>query len=160
MNTQVSSRRFSLIGGIFMLVTGLLALVPNLSVYSQSLPELYIEYSYGYFLSLFAMNVMNKTFLILMGVAGIICANMTNENVTTLTKDTHSPDVWWCRVLLYVSGAMAILGLFSATNTLAGYWPIFGHNVWLNALLAVLGGYFGYAATEDRSVSKQSLRRI
>lgn len=44
-------------------------------------------------------------------------------------------------------GVLTILGLFPQTNTLGGYWPIFGADVLLHAVLAIAGAYFGYMLT-------------
>jgi hypothetical protein len=53
-------------------------------------------------------------------------------------------------------GIAAILGIFSETNTLGGYWPLFGADAWLHAVFAVAGGYYGFALTSK--VHKQAPR--
>lgn len=165
MKTQVDSRKFALIGGSVMLIIGLFALIPTLSVYSQSLPDLYVESSYGYFLGIFAMNIINKAFLIFMGIAGIACSstNKSGEVHVSSSADANlRPSVWWSRLVLYAMGILAVLGLFSGVNTLGGYVPIFGNNIWFNAILAALGGYFGYVLDHDRSThtNRSTLHRI
>lgn len=40
---------------------------------------------------------------------------------------------------------LAVLGLFPQTNTLNGYWPLFGADAALQAVCAAMGAYFGYA---------------
>lgn len=145
----MSSKKFALAGGSVMLLWGLFALIPTLSVYNQSLPELKLSASYGYFLGIFPMNILNKVALIFFGAAGIACSNAswTGERVL-------SPSVIWSRVVLYAMAFLAILGMFVQTNTFGGYWPLFGSEIWFHSLWAVLGGYFGYVAL--RTPSKRS----
>lgn len=158
------SRKFALIGGMIIMAIGLFSLIPTLSVYSQSLPELNIEASYGYFLGIFPMNILNKSALILMGLAGMICSNLLRENATAKSSSpiagAHDPAIIWSRVLLYVTGSLAVLGMFEQTNTLGGYWPLFGAEVWLHTILALLGGFFGYIAHEVPTQSSRKLHKV
>ncbi len=130
-------KRFALVAGIVMLVMGALALIPNLSNDPNGiLPVLKENTSYGLFLGLFPMNIFNKVALIVFGLAGIWAANVKNRNLPA--------SIWYARIVFVVMGAAAILGLFPATNTLNGYWPLFGYTVLDHAVFAVLGGYFGF----------------
>lgn len=132
--------RFAFWSGLVLFIVGVLAFVPALSPGTDSLPVLYVEDSYGLFLGLMAMNVFNKSALIFFGLLGMVASSdVTN---TALPKS-----IFYSRLLLFSMGALAILGLFPQTNTLFGYWPLFGYNIGFYALFAVLGGYFGYALT-------------
>ncbi|HMN68873.1 MAG TPA: DUF4383 domain-containing protein [Bdellovibrionales bacterium] len=151
-------QRFALIGGLVMLLVGLAAFVPALSWNSETLPPLINETSYGLFLGLFPMNVVNKVAMVLFGLGGIFAWSR---------KGTELPaSVRYSRVVLFVMGALAILGLIPATNTLFGYWPLFGNEVYAHAAFALLGAYFGYALSakvpEDRTgrhLPRESLAR-
>ncbi len=130
-------RKFALFGGIIMLVIGLIALVaPGSAV---GLPSLDIENSYGLFLNVFPMNVFSKVALIIFGCLGIMASR---EKYTSLPSSIH-----FSRWVFGVMGALAILGLFPQTYTLNGTWPLFGNQVWVNGIFALLGGYFGFAET-------------
>lgn len=144
---NINAKKFALIGGSVMLIMGLFSLIPTLSVYSRSLPNLYVESSYGNFLGIFAMNIFNKALLILMGAAGIACSN------TTEIHKNVSASVGWSRAVLYLMALLAVLGIFSKTNTLGGYMPLYGNEIWFHAIFAVLGGYFGYVVHAERSRS-------
>ena len=133
----MNPRLFAMIGGIVMLIMGVVALIPSMVGSIAGLPALYVETSYGLFLGLFAMNIFNKLALILFGVAGIVAARMPGRSLPF--------SINYSRIVFYVMGVLAILGLFPATNTLFGYWPLFGNVVWEHAVFAVLGAYFGYA---------------
>jgi hypothetical protein len=50
------------------------------------------------------------------------------------------------------------MGLLPLTNTTFGLMPIFGNNVWFNALTAAVAGYYGFvtpAQAADVGVSSQ-----
>ena len=133
----MNPRGFALVGGIVMLIVGLVALLPNMVGPTEGLPALLNQQSYGAFLDYFPMNIYNKVALILFGISGIVAAQ---ARFTSLPKS-----IQFSRFVLYIMGALAILGLFPQTNTLGGYWPLFGGDMVLHAVFAVLGGYFGYA---------------
>jgi predicted membrane channel-forming protein YqfA (hemolysin III family) len=38
---------------------------------------------------------------------------------------------------------IAVMGILPFTNTTFGLMPIFGNNVWFNALTAIAAGYYG-----------------
>ena len=39
---------------------------------------------------------------------------------------------------------IAVMGIIPLAQTTFGLMPIFGNNVWLNALSAVIAGYYGF----------------
>jgi hypothetical protein len=135
----VDPRKFALYGGSVMLLMGVVALIPALAGSTIGLPVLNLETSYGEFLGLIPMNIINKLALIAFGIAGIACAN---------SKFTSLPaSILYSRVVMIVMGIAAVLGLMPNTDTFFGYWPLFGGNIWVYAIFALLGGYFGFALT-------------
>lgn len=139
-------RRYALFGGIVMLAMGVLALIPQLSSFAETaLPVLKVETSYGLFLGLFPMNIFNKVALILFGVAGIWAAQSSFNSLPM--------SILWSRVVFFAMGALAILGLFPQTNTLMGYWPLFGAEILAHAVFAVIGAYYGFALSYKESHS-------
>lgn len=145
-------RKFALVGGIFMLAVGAFALIPQFVGSAENLPLLTVNDSYGLFMGLFAMNVLNKIAMIVLGLGGIYAAS---RPATSLPAS-----IQFSRIVLFVTGAFAILGLFPATNTLYGYMPLFGNNVGLHAVFAILGAYFGYAlSAKVPNVADEPVRR-
>ncbi|MGE3261669.1 MAG: DUF4383 domain-containing protein [Bacteriovoracia bacterium] len=137
-------RNYALFGGILMLVMGAVSLIPALYDYPAAmLPALNLETSYGLFLNLFPMNIINKVVLILFGVAGIIASQRPTTALPASVK--------WSRTVFVVMGIGAILGLFPQTDTVYGYWPLFGAEVWAHGIFALLGAYFGFALTHKAS---------
>ena len=48
-----------------------------------------------------------------------------------------------------VFGTLAILGLIPVANTVFGLFPVYGSDVWLHALVAIVATYFGFLATPN-----------
>lgn len=143
-------RQFALYGGILMLLIGVVSLIPSWAGSVETLPELNIDTSYGLFLGLFPMNILNKIALIILGVAGIISAG---SRFTSLPMS-----IQYSRLIFYVMGFAAILGIIPQTNTFYGYWPLFGGSIGLHAVFAVIGAYFGYALTSKVPDSGPAIR--
>ncbi len=97
------------------------------------------------------MNIYNKLALILLGAAGIIASQRPTTALPSSIK--------WSRAVFVISGILAVLGIFNQTNTLNGYWPLFGANVWSSAIFSLLGAYFGFALTSKASAEIQPLIR-
>lgn len=136
----MATRNFALLCGILMLAMGCLALIPTLNSGVESLPVLYVNTSYGLFLDLFPMNIFNKIALIVFGLSGMSCY---------FAKHSHHYSIIFSKVVFWVMGTLAILGLFSQTNTLSGYWPLFGYEVLAHGVFAALGGYFGFLSSRE-----------
>lgn len=134
------TKNFSLIGGLVMLMMGIIAFVPSLNVV-EGLPPLIVNTSYGMFLDIFPLNIFNKLTLIFFGIAGV-AAYMTSENSLQYS-------IIYSRIVFWAMGILAMLGLFPETNTLFGYWPLFGFEIIVHGLFAALGGYYGYVANRE-----------
>ncbi len=130
-------RKFSGVGGTILLVIGLLAFIPGLNTYPMNdLPPLRVEASYGYFLNILAMNVLNKLTLIAFGIAGILCARAAYQ---PLIKSIN-----FSRVVCVCMGILTICGIFPGSNRLWGLAPVWGNQIWFYGIFAILGGYCGY----------------
>lgn len=141
-------RKFALFGGIVMVLMGVFSLLFAGSM--VELPPLMNEVSYGLFLGMFPMNIFNKVALLVIGAAGIASA---------LAKFTALPaSIRWSRAVMMVMGVLTILGLFPQTNTLGGYWPLFGGEILAHGVFALLGGYFGYALSSKVRDSGPAVR--
>lgn len=130
----MAAKKFSLIGGVIMLIMGLVALIPALAGSADGLPALKVTTSYGLFLGFFPMNVFNKIALVLFGIAGISVARMTDDD----------PAIYYCRTVCIAMGALAVFGLIPGLDTLYGFWPLYGGEVIGHGLFALVGGYCGF----------------
>ncbi len=127
-------RKFVWFLGMFLFMLGVLALIPALFTSATTgLPSLEVNLSYGLFLGFIPMNIVNKLFLILFGAAGMLAAK---------SKDAVRLSVLYCQVMCVGTALLAVLGLIPATQTLGGFWPIFGVNGAICLIVASLTGYF------------------
>lgn len=136
----MNAKNFALVGGIIMLVIGALSLIPAFTGLAFGLPILKIETSYGLFLGVFPLNIVNKAILIGFGLWGVAAAS---DPVLSLPRS-----ISFSRWVFMLSALFAVLGLFPQTNTLFGYVPLFGAGIWLHAVMALAGGIFGYSVVK------------
>jgi hypothetical protein len=87
---------------------------------------------FGYLFGLFPTNYFHNAIGILVGVWGI-AAYLSLSGAIVFNR---------IFAILYAVGA--ILGLLPFTNTLFGLTPLFGNNIWLNALVAAIAFYYGF----------------
>lgn len=147
----MNPRRFALIGGIIMLAIGICSFFPSLKGSSLGLPVLKVDTSYGLFLNYFPMNIFNKITLIILGCIGIAAAN---DQLLGLPRS-----IKFSRWVFAIMGVAAILGLISKTNTLFGYWPLFGNEIGFHAVFAVFGAYYGYMLSSTVSNPNEQTNR-
>ena len=136
----MNPRKFAMYGGLLMLLMGALSLIPNLVGSIDGLPALNLDLSYGRFLNFFPMNIVNKIALIVFGISGIWAANLP---ATSLPRS-----ILFSRVVFVVMGIAAILGAIPQTNTVYGYWPLFGGEIVGHGVFALLGAFYGFALTQ------------
>lgn len=130
----MTAKNFSFYGGIILLVLGIISLIPGFEGDASALPVINVNLSYGLFLGLFAMNIVSKVILIVVGASGIIISR----------KNDLQAWIYYSRFVFFIMGVLAILGVPAATNTLNGYYPLFGNVILVNALFALAGGYCGF----------------
>jgi hypothetical protein len=130
-------RTFALIFGIVYMLVGILGFVPGLTSHHADMPPITIDSFYGKILGLFPINVLHNVVHMAIGAWGIL-ASRSVGGARLFGKG-----------LAIFYGLLAILGLFPATNTLFGLVPIYGHDVWLHALSALIAAYFGFVARES-----------
>lgn len=133
----MNAKNFALVGGIVMLVLGALSLIPAFTGLSFGLPILKVETSYGLFLGIFPLNIINKAILIGLGLWGIAAAS---DPALSIPRS-----ITFARTVCWLTGIFAVMGLFQQTNTVFGFVPLFGAGIWLHSVMALVGGIFGYS---------------
>ncbi len=128
---------FALITGIFFLLFGILGFIPGLvRVPPPSAATLEVfDYGYGYLLGLFPINIAHNLIHIIVGLLGLFSAIALGGSRL------------YGRGILLFYGLLTVMGLIPYTNTTFGLVPIFGHDVWLHAIFAALGFYYGFIAS-------------
>src|SRR4028119_211114 len=125
-----SSIRYTALSlGLLFLLLGLAGFVPGFVTPSLDFTS---EPGFGYLFGVFPTNYFHNAIGILVGVWGIAA-------FTSL-----SGAIVFNRIFAIVYTAGAILGVLPFTNTLFGITPLFGNNIWLNAVAAVIAFYYGF----------------
>lgn len=129
---------FALIFGIAFLVVGVAGFIPGLSTPLEH-PGLTVEAASGHLFGLFPVNALHNLVHIAFGVWGLVAAR--NLAASRL----------YGRVVAVAYGALTVLGLIPLANTVFGLVPIYGHDIWLHALLAAVAAYFGFVHREGEA---------
>ena len=134
----MSIRAFAFIAGLLYVGAGILGFIPPI-VFPPPInaPPLIVDSNYGYLFGLFPINVLHNIVHIGIGVWGLLAAR---DGVRAR---------FFAMSLAVSYGLLAVLGLLPQAHTLFGFVPLFGHDVWLHALTAVISSYFGFLAPAD-----------
>ena len=128
-------RTFALVAGIAYLAAGVLGFIPQLlSPPPANAPHVGITAFYGYLLGLFPVNFLHNLVHLAIGAWGIAASRMAGGART------------YAKALAIIYGILTIMGLIPGLSTLFGLVPLFGHDVWLHAITAIIAAYFGWAA--------------
>ncbi|MER3492604.1 MAG: DUF4383 domain-containing protein [Mastigocladus sp. ERB_26_2] len=95
-------------------------------------PAVVVKTGYGYLLETFAINVLHNIVHLAVGVWGL------------LSYRSYIKAQYYARGLAIFYGVLTIMGLLPVLNTVFGLIPIFGNNVWLHGLTAIIAAYFGF----------------
>jgi hypothetical protein len=134
---------FALLAGIAYLGAGVLGLVPALlAPPPPDAPPTSFTLLYGYLLGLFPVNVLHTALHLAIGAWGLVA-----------WRGVSNPAIF-ARALALLYGVLAVLGMMPMFNTLLGWIPIHGHDVWLHGVTAATAAYFGW-----RSEVPQAERR-
>jgi hypothetical protein len=133
------TRYFALIAGIIYALVGLLGFVPGTHPMPATAtpPDLAVDMGYGYLLGLFPINVLHNLVHLAIGIWGIVAYR------------SYAGSKTFARGLAIFYGLLAIMGLIPVLNTTFGLIPIFGNDVWLHAVTALLAAYFGFVHREE-----------
>ena len=127
-------RTFALIFGIIYLLVAVAGFIPGLVPHPPDLPPIAVDTLYGRLLGLFPVNVLHSVVHLAIGLWGILASR------------SLSAARLYGRAIAIVYGLLTILGLIPGVNTMFGLVPLFGHDVWLHALSALVAAYFGFVA--------------
>jgi hypothetical protein len=98
-----------------------------------------VDTLYGDALGLFPVNIIHSGLHLLYGLWGLAAAR------------SHGAARTYAKIVALSYGGLVILGLIPGLNTLFGLVPIFGHDVWLHAILALPAFYFGFMKRDTAS---------
>jgi hypothetical protein len=124
---------FAFVFGVAFLAIGIAGFIPGLTP-PHSHPDVTFEAGLGLVFGLFAVNVLHNLFHIVFGIWGLAAAR------TVLAARTYA------RAVAVIYTILAVMGLISIGRiyTTFGLIPLYGHVIWLHALLALVAAYFGF----------------
>lgn len=140
----MTARNFALIAGILYLGAGLLGLMPGMLLPPpEGAPPIRFDILYGVLLGLFAVNMLHTLVHLAVGAWGL-WAFMGNASPKRFAQS-----------LAVLYGVLGIMGLIPNLNTVFGFIPLHGHDVWLHLGTAAAAAYFGWRhqAGERRSLA-------
>jgi hypothetical protein len=129
----MSTRTYALIFGIIFLIVGAAGFLPGVTLMPpHTHPDVKVDSFFGYELGLFAVNVLHSAVHLAFGVWGVLAS----KNLGAAKG--------FARGTAIIYAVLTVAGLVPGLNTMFGLVPLFGNDVWLHALLAAVGAYFGW----------------
>ena len=123
----------SLVLGVVFLLVGVLGFVPVALTHPAGGEHgVQMHTSERYLLGLFHVNALHSAVHILFGVLGILMS----RHLSTAGL--------YCQIVCAAYALLAVIGLAPALDTVFGFIPIHGHDVWLHAVIAIVAGHFGF----------------
>lgn len=126
-------RRFALVFGIVFLLVGIAGFIPGL-MQAHSHPDVMVTAGMGLLLGLFPVNVLHNAAHLVFGAWGLLASRSDGAART------------YGKVVAIAYALLTVMGLVTAMNmhTAFGFVPLYGHDIWLHALLAGVAAYFGF----------------
>jgi hypothetical protein len=128
-------RTFSILYGFVFLLAGVAGFIPGLSP-EHVHPGVVATGSSRLALGLFPVNLLHNLVHLAFGVWGLLAARSAVGARA------------YARAVAIIYAVLTVLGLFPGTNVMFGLVPLYGNDIWLHALLAVVAGYFGFVHRE------------
>lgn len=135
----MKARYFALILGIVYLLVGILGFIPGITTPPPAdAPSLAVNAGYGNIFGIFTVNLVHTLIHLLVGVWGIMAYR------------SFGAARGFARTIAIVFALLAVMGLLGgALSTTFGLAPLFGADVALHALTALLAGIFGFATRDE-----------
>lgn len=133
MDTKLLCRYYALLIGISFTLAGIGGFLPIITQpTTPSDPTLIVSMNYGYLLGLFPINVLHNLFHLATGIFGLLAFR------------EHIPMRLFMQTFGIILAILTVLGLIPMLNTVFGFFPLFGHDIWLHGLEAVVAIYLGF----------------
>jgi hypothetical protein len=126
-------RYFALVYGIVFLLVGIAGFVPGFVAPPDAGRDLTVATGFGRLFNLFPVNVLHNLVHVAFGIWGLAAYR------------TFSASRLYARAVAVIYAVLMVMGLIPVLATTFGLIPLYGHDVWLHALLALVAAYFGWA---------------
>ena len=134
-------KTLALVFGVVFLAIGAAGFIPGMThepmtAPAAGAPALTMTQSSGDLLGLFPVNLLHNAAHLLFGIWGLLAARSVGGARG------------YFRAVAIGYGLLTVLGLLPQTQTFFGFIPLHGNDVWLHAVLALAGAYFGFIHKE------------
>jgi Domain of unknown function (DUF4383) len=137
-------RYFALVYGIVFLLVGILGFVPGLTTPPEAGADVAVAMEFGRLFGLFPVNVLHNLVHIAFGIWGL--AGYRTVSAARI----------YARSVAVIYAVLAVMGLIPVLNTTFGLIPLYGHDIWLHAMLAIVAAYFGWAPVRAEPVPAET----
>jgi hypothetical protein len=129
------TRYFALVVGGAFTLAGIAGFLPLFTTHPPAdAPNLIVGTSYGLLLGLFPVNIIHNIFHFGVGILGLLAFR------------TFPAALQFSRFLGITLAILTVMGMIPALRTGFGLWPLYGHDIWLHGIEAVIGIYLGFFA--------------
>lgn len=132
----MSTRTFAMIFGIVFLIVGAGGFIPGLTAMGpmghSADADITIKTLFGYELGMFPVNVLHSIVHLLFGVWGVLAARSLGGARG------------YFRAVAVIYAVLTVMGLVAGLQTAFGLIPLYGADVGLHAVLAVVAAYLGW----------------
>jgi hypothetical protein len=127
----MSTRTFALLFGIVFLLVGVAGFVPGLvqPLHPEHPP---VQFDGGQLLGLFPINLLHNVVHVLFGLWGLLASRSLGNSVM------------YARGVAIIYAVLTVAGFIPNLNNFFGYIPLYGNDIWLHGLLALVAAYFGW----------------
>ena len=134
----MATRYFALILGIFYLIVGILGFFPPLlRALPLDAPNTFVNFLEGTLLGIFPSNILHNVVHLAVGIWGIAAYRHLSSSRS------------FARSIAVIFAVLFLMGLVPVLRTTFGLIPLYGANVVLHLVTALLRGYFGWVVREE-----------
>lgn len=137
------TRYLALIYGVVFLLVGIAGFIPGIT--QPAVPGME-AIEHGLLLGLFPVNAAHNLVHVVFGIWGLVAY-----------RGLRSSFIYACAVAV-IYAVLTIMGLVPGLRTMFGIAPLFGHDVWLHAVLALGAAYFAYVGRRDARLEAGTAR--
>lgn len=139
----MGTRYFALVAGVVYIVAAIWGFIPGLLTPPPAdAPPLAVDALHGRVMGLFAVNVLHSLAHLAIGIWGVVAWRTLTASVT------------YAQGLAIIYGVFGLMGLIPGLKTVFGLVPLYGHDVWLHWLTAIIAAYFGWFAQRAASTTQ------
>lgn len=134
----MKTRYFALILGLAFLAIGILGFVPTLRTVESDMPAIDQAQHYGLLFGLFAVNWLHNLGHLAFGAWGV------------LAYYSFGAARIYAAAVAVVYAVLTVMGLVPGLNVLFGAVPLYGNDVWLHAIIAIVAAVFASQSMTER----------